>query len=307
MKLKLQPPSVLLMGEPGSGKTDSLATWLEAGLELFVIVTEPDGAASLIDSITRRKLDINKVHWSSCLPASTGLKAMFEMTRTIGSMSFEQIQSIKSGVGKDQTRTPAMHLLQQLENFTCDRTGENYGSFTDWDDTRVLAIDSLSGLSMMSHRLTTGYKPAAHQGEWGVSQNWIENLLFDITADRRCFFTLTSHIERETNEIHGNSRIMPSTLGRKLPGKIPRFFSEVVYAKRQMKDNTAEFIWATVDMVADLKNRSLPISPNLKPSFVPVAQAYTRRLDQAALPPVSKEVPKLAEKPQPQTQTRTGA
>ncbi len=285
MMLPLQPPSVLNMGAPGSGKTDSLATLIEAGLELFVIVTEPDGAASLIDSVNRRKLDINKLHWTTCIPTTMGWEALEEMTRTIGSSSFDQIQNIKSGIGKQFTREPAMKLLNSFKNFTDDRTGQSFGSVDKWENTHALAIDSLSGLSLLSFMLTVGYKPAAHQGEWGVSQNFIEQLLNKVTGDRRCFFVLNAHVERETNEITGATQVMVSTLGRKLPPKIPRFFSEVVLSKRIITGDKAAFTWATVDMTADLKNRSLPLANNLQQSYVPIVRAYQKRLELAKAPP----------------------
>jgi hypothetical protein len=285
LKLPLQPPSVLNMGPPGSGKTDALTTFIEAGIELFVIVTEPDGAASLIDAIARRKLDLSKLHWATCIPTTMGWEALEDMTKTIGSMGFDQIQNIKSGIGKTHTREPAMKLLSLFKNFVDDRTGTSYGPVDKWENSRALAIDSLSGLSLLSLMLAIGYKPAAHQGEWGVSQNFIEQLLNKISGDRRCFFALNAHVERETNELTGATQVMVSTLGRKLPPKIPRFFSEVVLSKRTVAANTATFTWSTVDMQADLKNRSLPLSPTLQPSYVPIVRAYQKRLELAKAPP----------------------
>lgn len=277
------------MGSPGSGKTDSLATWVEAGLDLFVIVTEPDGIASLIDSMSRRKLDMERVHWATCLPTTMGWEALGEMVRTIGSMGFDQIQNIKSGVGKQHTREPAQKLLKQLENFTCERTGAKFGPVDKWDNSRVLAIDSLSGLSLISWMLTLGYKPAAHQGEWGVAMNFIEQLLHKLTGDRRYFFTLNAHLERETNDLTGAAQTMVSTLGRKLAPKIPRFFSEVILAQRSVKDNKASFTWATFDPKADLKNRSLPLTTDITQSYVPVVRAYSRRLELTVAKPQASD------------------
>lgn len=283
--MTLQPPSVLNMGAPGSGKTDALATLIEAGLDTFVISTEPDGVASFVDSIERRKLDINRAHWMSVLPATAGWSALNDMVTTIGTMGFESIQGIKSGVGKTETRKPAMKLLEALSNFRCERDGNSYGDVSKFDNTKALCLDSGSGLAMISWMLTLGYKPAAHQGEWGVAMNFIEQLLLKITSDRNCFFVLNAHIEKELNELTGASQIMVSTLGRKLAPKIPRFFSEVVYSRRIIDKGTAKFTWSTVDSQADLKSRSLPIASDLIPSFVPVVNAYRRRLQLAGAMP----------------------
>lgn len=281
----LQPPAVLLEGAPGAGKTDSLATFIEAGLDLFVISTEPDGVGSLLDSVRRRKLDINRLHYTSVQPATSGWTALNDMARTIGAMGFEQIQNIKAGVGKEETRKPAMKLLETFANFRCERTGKLYGDVASWDASRALALDSLSGLSIMSMALTIGYKPAAHQGEWGVAMNFIEQLLLTLTSNRGCFFALTAHVEKELNEMTGTAQIMASTLGRKLAPKVPRFFSEVVYAKRTLRDNKAHFSWSTVDNNADLKSRGLAMSADLVPSFVPVVESYRERLRIAVAEP----------------------
>ena len=206
------------------------------------------------------------------------------MVTTIGTMGFEDIQKIKSGVGKTDTRQPAMKLLNTLANFKCERTGVAFGDVTKWEDDRALVIDSLSGLSLISWMLTLGYKPAAHQGEWGVAMNFIEQLLLKISSDRKAFFIMNAHVEKELNEITGVAQIMASTLGRKLAPKIPRFFSEVVYAKRSIRDGKPLFTWATVNATADLKNRSLPIATDLEQNFKPIVDAYRRRVALAAPP-----------------------
>ena len=74
--MNLQPPSALVIGQPGAGKTDALATLILAGLETFVISTEPDGIGSLLDSCARRGVSVDKLHWASCLPATPGWMAL---------------------------------------------------------------------------------------------------------------------------------------------------------------------------------------------------------------------------------------
>lgn len=275
----MQPPAILLLGAPGSGKTDVTATLTEAGLEVFVLITEPGGVESLLDGHSRRKLSIEKLHWQTITPAAAGWTAMESMIDTIGRNSYEAIQSIKSGVGKEQTRIPAMNFLKALKDFRCERTGAAFGDTATWDHSRALVVDSLSGLSLMSMALTIGYKPAAHQGEWGVAMNFLEQILLKITSDRKCFLSLTAHLEREVDEIGGGTRTMASTLGRKLAPKIPRFFSEVVLAKRTLgPKGEPKFLWSTADSQTDLKNRALPVSPDLPPSYAPIVAAFRSRL-----------------------------
>ena len=273
--IKLQPPSVLLEGASGSGKTSSIVTLLLAGIEVFVIGTEPGFIDSLIDRVRELKAPMDKLHWMSVLPATEGWDALDEMTQKIGSLDFEGISKIK-GIGKEKTRVPATKFLGALKDFRCERDGKSHGSFTTWGDDRALVVDSLSGLSTIAWYLTVGNKPTGAPGEWNIAMNFIEAILMKINSDRKCYFVLTAHIEKEMDEITGVQRIMTSTLGRKLAPKIPRFFSEVVYAQRTTA--APQFRWSTIDANADLKNRVLPVSNVLLPDFKPVVEGHKKRI-----------------------------
>lgn len=205
-------------------------------------------------------------------------------------MDFESLAKIKSGIGKEHTRPAAMKLLSTLSNFTCERTGKAYGDVTSWGPDRCFALDSLSGLSVLAWNLTVGHKPTAHMGEWSIAMNFISDLVMKLTSDRNCYFVLTAHIEKEMNEITGVNQIMTSTLGKKLAPKLPRFFSEVIYAKKPGKMSDP-FTWATIDPSASLKNRGLPMSDKLAPDFKQVVDSYTARVKSAgaaATPVVAK-------------------
>lgn len=288
--MKLQPPGSLLLGAPGAGKTTSLITYLKKGIRLFVVSTEPSGVESLIDEAQKSKVDMNLLHYATCLPTTSGWDAIDAMTRDIGTMDFEAL-SKKKGIGKEQTRQAAMNFLNILKNFKCERDGKEYGDFTSWGDDTCFAVDGLTGLSTMAWYLTVGYKPTGAPGEWNIAQNWLSALLLKMNSDRSCFFTMTAHVEKEQNEITGVSQIMASTLGRKLAPKIPQFFSEVIYAQRR-KDN--KFTWSTIDNNVDLKNRALPVSDSLAPDFGPVVEAYQRRKLEAGIKPQPSSSPAAA-------------
>lgn len=276
---QMQPPATLLMGSSGAGKTTAIATYLKSDIETFVLTTEPGGVESLLDGCELHKVSVDKLHWASVLPVTSGWKGLLDMTEKVSALSFSAVSDLKNGIGKDQTRSAAMKFLNTLANFTCERTGQSYGDVTEWGPDRAFVIDSLSGWSVISWALTVGHKPTAHQGEWNIAMNWIHDVLLKVTSDRKCFFTLTSHIEKETNEITGAMQVMTSTLGRKLAPKIPKFFSEVVLAARS-KDR--KFNWSTIDNNAELKNRALPVSDNLPPDFTPIVEAYRRRVKLAS-------------------------
>lgn len=281
MTILLQPPSALIMGPSGSGKTASIITQLLAGLEVFVIVTEPDGVASLLDRCFDLKISIEKLHWATCLPSSTGWDGFEQMIKSISSMDQKALADQKD-MGKIDFRGAAMRFLNILKDFPCERTGELFGCFTTWNDTRSLTIDSLTGWGFIAWGCTVGYKPTANPGEWGIAQNFIANMLLKINTDRRCFFNLIAHIEKEMDELLGIKKIMVSTIGAKLAPKIPTFFSEGILTKRTITNGIPTFTWATIDTGADLKNRALPIGANLAPSYVPIVEAYKRRKLQIA-------------------------
>lgn len=296
----LQAPHTLLMGPTGCGKTTSLVTLALAGVDVFVIITEPTGVDSLLDAWEREKLPLNggkdlgngiksgALHYSVITPAAAGWGALKDMGTRINNMSYKDLSELKSGIGKDQMKQYPK-LLQQCENFQCQRTGDFYGDVTTWGADRALVFDSLSGVSLIMLQHTVGFKPSPHQGEWGIAMSAVEMLLLKLSSDCNCFFVLTGHIEKEPDEITGMARVSVSTLGRKLAPKIPRFFSEVIRAR---KDGSGKFLWATQDSEADLKNRALPSSANLSASFVPIVEAYRRRV--AALSPAPTPTPVAA-------------
>lgn len=282
--MNLQPPHCLIMGPAGAGKTTSISTFAKAGIECFIIITEPTGVDSLLDAWERMKLPIDLLHYCVVAPASPGWQGMKDLGVRINAMSYSDIANMKSGIGKE-TMKQFPKLLNNLENFHCERTNKDYGDVTTWEPNRVLVIDSLSGLSIITLQHTVGFKPSPHQGEWGIAMSAVETLLLKITSDCKCFFVLTSHIEKEPDEITGMAKVAVSTLGRKLAPKIPRFFSEVIRAR---KDPTGKYLWSTQDSEADLKNRALPSSNTIEQDFGPIVLAYKRRVGQ------TKEGPRAA-------------
>jgi hypothetical protein len=295
----LQPPAVLLAGPAGSGKTSALATQLLYGLEVFVIVTEPDGVASLLDACERLRAPIDHLHWCYCAPTSAGWGDLEDMITKISSMDQKQLADQRD-MGKASFRPAAMKFLNSFRNFTCDRTGQSYGDFTKWDDQCSLNVDSLTGWSIIGFGCTVGYKPTANPGEWGIAQNFVHNMLLKINTDRHCYFNLTAHVEKEMDEMLGIKKIMVSTIGAKLAPKIPPFFSEVVKCSRTVdaKGNPS-FTWSTYDTGMDLKNRALPMSANLPADFKPVIEAYKRRLATITGTPLAGASPSPAPNPAP--------
>ncbi len=268
----LRGTSTMLIGPTGTGKTYSLSTFIEAGLKLAVVFTDPGGDESFLDSMNDRGLPLDNAHWRYIAPASPPWSALEEMAKKIGSMGYEDLTKIKSGIAKREYNQ-FVQLLATFANFTCEHCGLEIGPVDKLSSEWAVGLDGLSGLNVMAMDMTIGGKPAAHQGEWGVAMNAEEKLVSKLTSDLVAFFFLSAHVERELNEAAGYTQLMASALGRKLAPKLPRTFSDVVLARREGD----KFFWSTTAMNVDLKTRTLPLSDTLQPSFVQIVDRWRQR------------------------------
>lgn len=259
------------MGGPGSGKTYSLSTLIESGLETFVIGTETRFLDSLLDAVRAKNLDRSRLHTRLIQPLPGKISALIESAKLINDLSFHALTDIKSGIEK-KSYTQFITLLQTLADFK-DDAGQSYGPVDSWGVDRALVIDSLSGLNLMAMDLVVGSKPVRAQGEWGVAMDNLERLINTLTSSVKCLFVLTAHVDRETDEVTGGTTLQVGALGRKLSPKLPRFFSEVIHARR---DGTS-YYWSTATPNYELKKRVLPLSDKIEPTFRPIVEAWRAR------------------------------
>ena len=273
--MSIQPPSVLLMGPSGSGKTYSLSTLLEAGLEAFLFVTEPHGLESLLDVVAAKKLDLGKLHWRYISPTRPG----FETQQRLAELVSISNQGALAGMAPtSRSEASFIQLMKSFNNFVDEKDGKSYGPVNVFGHNCAVVIDSLSGLSSMAMDVTIGDKVTASPGEWGIAMRLLDKFITTCTGDLKCFFIMTSHTEREEDQITGASKIMVSTLGKKLAPSIPKYFSEVVLADTITEGDKRTHLWSTNTANVVLKNRALPISSKLEPSFKPIVEAFKARL-----------------------------
>lgn len=267
----------LLLGNPGSGKTSAIATLVQAGLEVGVLITDPGGEESLYDAMERLRLPLDRLHTKYIPPASADFTTILDLGKKVSAMDYASITTIKSGIGKSDHQQ-FLQVIDTCNNFIADRSGVRLGPVDSWGPDRAFVIDSATGLNVMCMALMIGAKPGAHQGEWGVAMNMEEQFIMKLCSDLRCFFVLTAHIEREMDETQGKPMRMAAFLGRKLAPKIPRLFSDVIEQKR---DGTKHF-WSTVGSDIDLKQRNIAAGADITPSFVPLVENWRRRQDKIA-------------------------
>lgn len=275
----LLPPSTLLMGPAGVGKTTAIKTLLQEGLFGAMLATEPTAPNRVIEECKKANIDYSRFHWRFVPPSMPQWASLIDSAEKVNSLDLKSLSDIKGGIAK-QDGKQYIEFLKSIQNFRSDRDGKELGDVTDLGPEWFFVIDGLTGLSTMSRNLTVGLKPNPSPGEWGVMQSNILTLIQKLTADCKCFFVCISHVERESNELSGLSNITVSTLGTKLAPKLPPMFTNVVYAKRL----GPKFVWSTADSGVDTKNGDLPLSDSLDPSFKPIVDSFRARLKAVALP-----------------------
>lgn len=263
-------PKVLLVGGTGAGKTYSLRTVIDSGLKLFVLFTEP-GQEVLADIPCDKGL-----HWHYVPSTTVSWDELLDASKKINQFSFKALAEM-SDINKKKYDS-FLNFISAMANLKCDRCGREFGPADALDETWCLANDSLSGISMQAMNLVVGGKPTASQSDWGVAMKNLENYINKFTMDIGCMAVMTAHLEREADEVTGAVINMASTLGRKLAPKIPRYFSEVVHARR----DGAQWFWSTSTLNTDLKTRTLPISERIAPTFKPLVDAWRAKLGQTA-------------------------
>ena len=272
---ELQPPSVMLMGPPGSGKTDSIITLVEAGLETFVISTEPRGIESLIDSAQRRKIPLDKLHWHTVMPTRPGFARMVQNAKLLATADQKTLANLPPSGGRTEAKW--IELLNVCNDFVCQRTGKSYGDIEKFGPDKAVVLDSLSGLNIMSKDITVGDKLLMNQGEWQIAMNQITGFVQSMAGDLKCLFVMIAHVEPEQDATTGATKIMASTLGKRLAPVLPRFFSDVILAERLTTGETETFRWNNAAPGYDLKRRALSLGSNHQPTFRPVVEAFENR------------------------------
>lgn len=264
----------LLIGPTGTGKTHALRTLLDADLDLFVIALEP-GVMEVLGDLKKHP----RFHYRYIPPVPIDWDNMIELAQRLNNASAQTLANV-SDPNKRQYRQ-FVDLLTIMSDFK-DHRGDNFGPVDSWTTDRVLAIDSMTGFCIMLLRLVVGCRPVISQGEWGAAMGQVEVNTETFCANVPCHLIFTGHVEREFNEVMGTYNVMVSTLGKKLSPKVPRFFSDVIYTKR----DGANFSWSTIEDGVELKARNVPWAEKLRPSFVPLVEQWRRKVETEPLPEV---------------------
>lgn len=254
--------NALLLGPIGTGKSSALRTIPPTGKTLLVLATEPG-----IDSIMGPQSKLGDLHagghahWTSVLPARVEFDVLERLA--LATNRLDQKGLANSPRLNPQAYTQWIDLYTTLSNFKCAGCGEVFGPVDKLDDSFVLAIDGLSGMSIMGLDLVAGGRAVLDKPHYGIAQQNMMALMRKLTGDLRCSFVLLAHAERRTNELTGASHLTVSAIGQAIANDILKPFDEVIYTTRRAD----KFFWSTTEPGVDLKTRLLPFDDEIEPTF----------------------------------------
>lgn len=242
-----------------------MRTLCDADVTPFILFTE-NGMRTLSD------VPDEKIHWKYIPAAMQSFSDLLAASNTINaSYDFEAIA--KQKIWQKQGFKQFLDVASLCNNFICDRCGRSFGSLDTWRTDRAFVVDSLTGLSRQAMDNAVGSKPVKAPADWGVAMDNLERMIVRLTGGLQCHFVMTSHLEREKDEITGSIKLMPSTLGQKLAPKLGALFDDVVETFSRDRDT---FAWRTFAPGIDLKGRNLGRSENLPPSFKPLIESWQK-------------------------------
>lgn len=274
MTYSIPGPSVMLMGETGAGKTYSIRTLLDCGIQPFVLFTDP--GMGVITDVAGDPSQGCKIHWAYIPPYNPGFDVLIDAASKINKLSPKALADMPD---MDKNKyAQFIDLYTCLSNFKCDRCGNEFGAVDSWDVDKAIVVDNLSGVSRLAMDMVAGGKPVKSQQNWGTAMSQVENFALKFSTGIRAWSVLISHMEHEVDEVSGTTRLMASTLGRKLSPKLPRTFDEVIEAYRVGDD----FWWSSSSTKAATKSRYLPMQGKLDPSFLPLFEIWQKAGGRAA-------------------------
>ena len=267
----LKGVNVLLMGPAGTGKTYSLGTLADAGVEIFYLGLEP-GLESLLAYWSDKGKQIpDNVHWHQMEAPRASFLELIDSANKINTMQLDTLAKMQDP--NRSKHNQFIKMLEVLNDFPDDRTGQRFGCVDTWTPSRALVVDGMAGLARAAMSLVVGGKPVRNQSDWGIAQDQVEKIVRLWTDNCSCHFVLIAHVEREQDAILGGIKLMVSTLGKALAPKLPPMFSDVVLTER----SGSNFTWNTGSAMADVKTRNLAISEKLPADFGQIIKKWTSR------------------------------
>jgi hypothetical protein len=275
MSQDLFGPKILLIGPSGAGKTYALGTAVDWAAKNDVQVRAlfiESGLETLLGYWRDRNLEVPKnLAWHSVTTKAVPLSSLIEAAKKVGLLSYEGLT--KSIDPNRSENNPYEALLRALADFPDDRTGKKLGNIGEWKSDTILMMDSLSEIAWSAMKMVIGSKPTASPSDYGVAQNNLINFLRYLTQGFPPTVIMTAHIQRQTDEITGTTKLMTKAIGKAMADDIPQLFSETIGAVR----DGGSWWWDTQNPNLDTKTRYLPIAAKIKPDFGQILDKWKKR------------------------------
>lgn len=253
--------NVIIMGPSGTGKTFSLHSLVDTGLETFCMFLEP-GLETLMGVWADKGEKIpDNLHWHYLQPKTMGFDQLKTTADMIGKFDLSGLGKMKDIHRSKNNQMTDMYTV--FNDFEDQRTGQKYGPVDSWTNGCVLVIDSLSALIRMAFDMQVGAKPVRDVSDWGIVQQVLMSFIHKLTSGCICHVVIIAHVERETDLVLGGNKITVSVPGKAIAATVLQPFSDVILSVRE----GANFTWDTANSQADLKTRNLPIASKQSADF----------------------------------------
>jgi len=235
---------MLLLGDSGTGKTGSLASLVKDGYNLRIL--DYDSGLDILPHLLTEK-EIKTVQYKTFTDRLTSAagRVMVKGAAKAWPESVRLLDGWKEGL-KDSPD----HI--------------DLGSIYTWTSQDVLVIDSLSMLSDAALRYVlvlngrNGQHP--YQSDWGEAMSLVQSFLEMLYSDSvKCNVVVIAHLSPVENEKGETIKLVPTSLGKKLPPKIFRYFNTCVLAKTKTAGAKMKRVLCTQPQVLiDLKVAAVP-------------------------------------------------
>lgn len=200
------PIKLMLIGHSGAGKTGALTSLVKAGYKLRIVDLDM-GLDALVN------------HCKIECP---------EKLANVSYMSFRDVFKMGPGgpmvKGSPKAAVGAINALDKWEDGTVP---------SEWDDTHVLVLDSLTAFGRACYAWAQAMNPTVKEKrQWyQAGQELVENTIATLTgAEFKANVIVISHIDIRTQD-DGTVKGFASSLGEALGPKLPRYFNTLVVSE----------------------------------------------------------------------------
>lgn len=198
---------IMCAADSGSGKTGSLASLVDAGMNIRVL--DFDNGLSVLKGRVKDKTKLANVHYVDRLQDE--IKLVAGRVGIVKAPAFQRAMEALDKGGKEFWGSDAIPAL------------------TSWTPRDVLVVDSLTmagraSLQMVMTANAAGLKSPEIQHYGTAMENiekWVQVLMSSATP---CHVIINTHI----TGVDGDARLYPDALGSKLPPKIGKYVDNVI-------------------------------------------------------------------------------